>query len=142
MDGNSQPGDDKRNEAAQLEYMLQAYQERLVNINEQIESIMSLVQKLNMERELLENFNQIKNKSMMVNVGNALFLDGKAGGVENVVVGIGAKFAIEKDAPSALELIKIRIEKITGNLNAAIAEKKKTESFIYDISYKLEQLVG
>ncbi|MCL5423901.1 MAG: hypothetical protein M1385_02345, partial [Candidatus Marsarchaeota archaeon] len=74
MENNSQPSDDRKNEAAQLEYMLQAYQERLVNINEQIESIMSLIQKLNMERELLENAKQIKDRNILVNVGNALFL--------------------------------------------------------------------
>ena len=141
MNNNQQPGNDKKNEAAQLEYMLQAYQERLNNISEQINSIMALIQKLNMERELLENVESTKNKNIMVNVGNALFVESKSNSMENVVVGIGARLAIEKDTASALELIKTRIDKITGNLNSAIAEKKKTESFIYDISYKLEQLV-
>jgi prefoldin alpha subunit len=126
----------------ELQYTLQAYQERYNIISDQIKGMLETIESFSAAQEALKNPNRLKGKNALLNIGGNLYVDTKINDPEKIVVGIGAGLIIEKSADGANEILNKRLERNSDVLNKLMQERKQIEGIIYDLSYKINETVG
>lgn len=126
----------------ELQYMLQAYQERYDALTEQIKRGIQAIEGTGAAQEALADPSKLKKKNALVNAGGGLYIPMLSEGSGTVAIAIGAGIVVEKDSESALRLLKTRLDKQTSALDRLMQERRQIEEIVYDLSYKIGEAVG
>ncbi len=143
MEQNSARGtasDELKYGLADLQYTLQVYRERYNLFTAEIDELAASVASITSAQKTLDNAATVSNHDVLMDIGGGTYSVVRAGSMKNVVISVGAHVLVEMAVPEASEVLKGRFDKQDTALKKLLNERKKTESAIYDLSYKIEEM--
>lgn len=124
----------------ELQYLYQIYQSQYNNLGQEIGTRLDVLRQLDGAQKALEEMDAIKGKNTLIPVGADVYIDGKVNAGKTVIVGIGAKYLVEKPIDDAKGYVSKAMEKETDYINKLAKSRKEVEASLMDISYKLQEL--
>lgn len=125
---------------ADLQYTLQVYRERYNLLTAEIDELAASVASITSAQRTLDHAPSVSNHDVLMDIGGGAYSIVRSGSMKNVVIGIGAHVLVEMAVPEASETLKGRFDKQDTALKKLLNERKKAESAIYDLSYKIEEM--
>lgn len=127
---------------ADLQYAMQAYQERYASVSNGINRLIGEIGALREVEEALERHASIKEKGTLVDAGMGFYLEGRAGSSDRIAVSIGAGIIAEKTVEEARDIARQRSDARNSALKRLLEERKELEKAIYELSYRIQGDTG
>jgi prefoldin alpha subunit len=129
-----------REEVAELSYFQQLYQGQYDSVSRSINTAIQILGEMNGVKETLDKIDEVKGRNTLSPIGTGTYLHSKAENTDNVVVGVGAGYLVEKGIDDAKQFISKLIERQTNAINGMLRSKNEIEGALMDVSVRLERL--
>lgn len=126
-----------KDELSELRYMQQVYQNQYSMVSNSINVVLRELQELGAAQKTLENMELVNGREVLTGIGGDFYISGSISSADNVLVGIGAGYVIEKDIDSAKAHAEELIKKHTEGLNRLTKSRKEIENALVEISYRM-----
>lgn len=124
----------------QLRYLQSLYGQQYENLENNIATYTLTNTSLMRNIELLEKSKSVENSSIMISGEGGAYIPAKISKVDKVMTYIGGGYMVDKSIDEALEFLRANSKKGEEILNKMLAEKKRVESELMDIEYKIGAL--
>ncbi len=95
---------------------------------------------LNAAQKSLENSGIIGGREALVSLGGGVYITSKTKKLDNVIVGVGAGYMVEKNVEEAKRFVADRIERVTNVFNRLMKSRNDLRDAIMEVTYKIDEL--
>jgi prefoldin alpha subunit len=131
----------KVEELEELRYIQQVYQNQLGVISNSINIGLQELREMGAAQKTIEEIDRIKDRSVLTNIGGDFYLNSKIWDEKTVIVGVGARYLIEKDLDSAKAFVSALVNKKTALLDKMIKKREELDAALIDVTYRIDSLI-
>ncbi len=125
---------------AQLSYLQSMYSQQYEAVQNDIASYTIANTALQKNIDLLQSAKALGGSDIMISGEGGAYMHAKLSGSDTVMTYVGAGYLVDMDSVSAVEFIRSNQKKSEQVLNRLMSDKKRLESELLDISFKLNAL--
>ena len=133
-----------RNEAAeaiaQLRYMQNVYSQQYEFIQNEISAYIAELNALRGNLSIIENAPTLDNSKVLVDCDGGAYVEASLGKVQKMIVYVGAGYLVEKSLEDAKRFVNENSARREEMIRRLDGEKKKLESELVNIAYKLASM--
>jgi prefoldin alpha subunit len=109
----------KEDQLRRILYELQLMEGTAQVLQQRMQVLTSAQAELRLSQQSLNEMKELKpDTPILVPVGGATFVHAKTGGLDKVIVGVGADVSVEMELPKALEDVNKRLEEVEKTLTS------------------------
>ncbi len=112
-------------QAQQLMYQMQMYENYFVELNRKEESLISIIREAASAIQSIKEINEQPESSTLVPMGMGSFVKAKISSNEKLILNIGAGVAIEKDKDAAINFLESRLKEMEVALKDTAVQKQQ-----------------
>ncbi len=112
-------------QAQQLMYQMQMYENYFVELNRKEESLISIIREASSAIQSIKEINEQPESSTLVPMGMGSFVKAKISSNEKLILNIGAGVAIEKDKDAAINFLESRLKEMEVALKDTAVQKQQ-----------------
>ncbi len=131
---------EKSNSADQLEYLYSIYETQYNNTTQNINNHAKVLNELINSSLILGKEEDIKNGSLVINLGNSIYANAKIENTGTMLVNIGLNYIAEKSIEDAKKFIDKKIKAYEKEIEFLNKGRSEIRDILFKITYKLSEL--
>ncbi|MCL5117245.1 MAG: prefoldin subunit alpha [Candidatus Marsarchaeota archaeon] len=131
---------EKSNSADQLEYLYSIYETQYNNTTQNINNHAKVLNELINSSLVLGKEEDIKNGSLVINLGNSIYANAKIENTGTMLVNIGLNYIAEKSIEDAKKFIDKKIKAYEKEIEFLNKGRSEIRDILFKITYKLSEL--
>lgn len=134
--------EEKENKAQEVYMEFQVLEQRIKQLQQQLEAVTNHLMELNATGNSLEEFRKIKNeKEVFVPLSSGIFAKASVKDTSELLVNIGANVVVKKDIDSTKAIISNQIEEIKKIQKQMLNELEKMTNHAAQLEMQLQSLI-
>ncbi len=121
----------------QLRYLQNLYAQQYEGLENSIATYTMTSTSLLRNIELLEKAASVENSKIMISGEGGAYVPAKIEKISNVMTYVGGGYMVEKSIDGAIEFLRANSKKGEELLNRMLSDKRRLESELMDIEYKI-----
>ncbi len=131
---------EKSNSTDQLEYLYSIYETQYNNTTQNINNHAKVLNELINSSLILGKEEDIKNGSLVINLGNSIYANAKIENTGTMLVNIGLNYIAEKSIEDAKKFIDKKIKAYEKEIEFLNKGRSEIRDILFKITYKLSEL--
>ena len=131
---------EKSNSAEQLEYLYSIYETQYNNTTQNINNHAKILNELINSSLVLGKEEDLKNKDLVLNLGNSIYANAKIENTGTVLVNIGLNYIAEKNIEDAKKFIDKKIKDYEKEIEFLNKGRSEMRDILFKITYKLSEI--
>ena len=135
--------EEKEKKAQEMYTQFQMLEQRIKQLQQQLEGITSHLMELNATSSSLEEFGKVSpGKEVFVPFSSGIFAKASIKDVSELLVNVGANVVVKKDIASTKDIIRIQIEEIKKIQKQMVYDLEKMTNHAAQIEMQLQSLIS